>query len=283
MTIVYVDGKFLPWEEAVIPVDDLAVLRGYAVCDFMRTFEGRPFFLDDHIRRLFLSAEKINIALPWQINDIKTVVHQVLQKNPGMGEVNIRIVVTGGSSPDFFTPSGNPRLIVLLTQVPELPKWWYTTGIKTITHYEERSNPEAKVTDYTPAARALKKAKAAGAVDAIYISSDNLALEATTSNLFAVINDTLVTPDQGVLKGITRKAVMGIAQSVMRVKERPLPLEELYAADEVFITGTNKGVVPVVQIDDSIIGKGTPGPWTQKLLLALKGQSVPASLPTEQI
>jgi len=273
MAIVYVDGKFLPWEEAVIPVDDLAVLRGYAVCDFMRTFEGRPFFLDDHIRRLFLSAEKINISLPWDVDKIKAVVHKVLEKNPGMGEVNIRIVVTGGSSPDFFTPTGKPRLIVLVSPVPALPDWWYIKGIKTITHCEERSNPEAKVTDYTPAARAMKKAKAAGAVEALYISSGNLALEATTSNLFAVIQDTLVTPDQGVLKGITRKAVLGLARAVMPVKERPLPLDELYTANEVFITGTNKGVVPVVQIDSTVIGSGSPGPWTGKLILALKEQT----------
>ena len=150
--------------------------------------------------------------------------------------MNIRIVVTGGSSPDFFTPSGKPRLIVLVTKVPALPDCWYTKGIKTITHFEERSNPEAKVTDYTPAARAMKKVKAAGAIEALYISSDNLALEATTSNLFAVIKGVLVTPDQGVLKGITRKAVIRLARTMMPVQERPLPLEELFAADEAFIT-----------------------------------------------
>jgi branched-chain amino acid aminotransferase len=253
----------------MIPVDDLAVLRGYAVCDLMRTFDGRPVFLDDHIQRLFLSAEKINISMPWGAEKIKAIVHEVLEKNSAMGDVNIRILVTGGSSLDFFTPSGTPRLIVLVTQVPALPDWWYSKGIKTITHYEERSNPEAKVTDYTPAARAMKKAKAVNAVEAIYISADHLALEATTSNLFAVIKDTLVTPDQGVLKGITRKAVLGLARTMMPVAERPLPLNTLYAAEEVFITGTNKGVVPVVQIDDNVIGDGTPGPWTRSLIKAL--------------
>jgi branched-chain amino acid aminotransferase len=281
MRIVYVDGKFLPWEEAVIPVDDLAVLRGYAVCDVMRTFDGNPYFIDDHIRRLFLSAEKINIALPWSPGDIKAVVFKIIEKNrdsspggePGTGEVNIRTIVTGGSSPDFFTPSGKPRLIVMATPVPSLPAWWYERGVKVITHHEERSNPEAKVTDYTPAARAMKKAKAANAVDALYISSENLALEATTSNLFAVISGTLVTPDQGVLKGITRKAVISLATPLMPVAERPLPLDELLMADEVFITGTNKGVVPVVQIDETIIAKGVPGSWTRKLIQALKSHA----------
>lgn len=273
MRIVYVDGKFLPWEEAVIPVDDLAILRGYAVCDIMRTFEGRPYFIGDHIQRLFLSAEKINITLPWDKSFVRDIVFRVLDKNRGTGEVNIRIIVTGGSSPDFFTPSGPPRLIVMATPIPSLPAWWYDKGVKIITHSGERSNPEAKVTDYTPAALAMKKAKARGAVEAVYVNADNLALEATTSNLFAVINGTLVTADQGVLKGITRKAVLELAAPLMPVAEQPLPLPELLGAQEVFITGTNKGIVPVVQIDDTGIGKGSPGPWTRRLIQALKDHS----------
>jgi branched-chain amino acid aminotransferase len=269
MKIVYVDGKFLPWDKAVIPVDDLAVLRGYAVCDIMRTFRGTPYFLDEHIQRLMGSAEKIGITLPWQAPDIKKIVSKVLDKNPGLSEANIRIIITGGSSPDFFTPSQAPRLIVLVTDIPSLPEEWYTKGVKVITHYEERANPEAKVTDYVPAAMALQKAKKAGAMEAIYISSDNLAMEATTSNLFAFINNTLVTPATGVLKGITRKAVLSLAKDMFEVNERPLPLEELLTAQEVFITGTNKGVVPVVQIDETVVGDGRPGINTRALIGAL--------------
>jgi branched-chain amino acid aminotransferase len=273
MKIVYVDGKFLPWDKAVIPVDDLAVLRGYAVCDIMRTFRGTPYFLDEHIQRLMDSARKIGITLPWQAPDIKKIVSKVLDKNPGLSEVNIRIIITGGSSPDFFTPSQAPRLIVLVTDIPSLPEEWYTKGVKVITHYEERANPEAKVTDYVPAALALKKAKKTGAMEAIYISSDNLAMEATTSNLFAFIDNTLVTPATGVLKGITRRAVLGLAKDMFEVEERPLPLDELLTAREVFITGTNKGVVPVVQINETVIGDGTPGDNTKALIEALDGHA----------
>lgn len=269
MKIVYVDGKYLPWDRAMIPVDDLAILRGYAVCDIMRTFQGIPYFLDEHIDRLMASARKIGLTLPWSARNIKGVVTQVLKKNPGLGEANIRLLITGGSSPDFFTPSGSPRLIVLATDIPPLPEDWYTHGIKVITRYEERTMPEAKKTDYVPAAMALKKAKAQGAVEAVYINADGFALEATTSNLFAFIRGTLVTPALGVLKGITRKAVLSLAKAQFQVAERPIPLDELLAADEVFITGTNKGVVPVVQIDETTIGTGSPGKNTQKLKAAL--------------
>ncbi|HCY84969.1 MAG TPA: branched-chain amino acid aminotransferase, partial [Desulfobacteraceae bacterium] len=152
---------------------------------------------------------------------------------------------------------------------PPLPESWYTEGIKVITHHEERAMPEAKKTDYVPAAMAQKKAKAVGAVEAIYISADGYALEATTSNLFAFVRGSLVTPAQGVLKGITRKAVLALASDKFRVVERAIALEELLTAEEVFITGTNKGVVPVVQIDDTVIGTGKPGKKTLAVKEAL--------------
>ena len=269
MTIVYVNGEYLPWDQAMIPVDDLSILRGYAVCDIMRTFQGTPYFLDEHIDRLIMSARKIGITPTWSATDIKAVVTRVLEKNPGLDEANIRILITGGSSPDFFTPSDSPRLIVMATDIPPLPENWYSQGVKVITHYEERAMPEAKKTDYVPAALAQKKAKAVGAVEAIYISADRYALEATTSNLFAFIGETLVTPAEGVLKGITRKAVLALACDRFEVSERAIHLDELFAADEVFITGTNKGVVPVVQIDDTVIGTGRPGKKTLKLKAAL--------------
>ncbi len=271
MEIAYVDGQYLPRSQAQIPVDDLAVLRGYAAWDIMRTYNGRPYFLEAHVDRLFESAEKIGLDLPWTKDEICEVVRNVMNKNPKLGDANLRILATGGSSPDYFSPSDRPRLIVLPTEIPKLPEKWYTDGIKVVTHEAVRAIPDAKVTDYVQAALALKKARNAGAVDAIYISPDagKLALEATTSNLFAFIDATLVTPDTGILQGITRKTVIRLAQPHFTIAERSLPLTELLNAREVFITGTNKGVVPVVQIDDTIIGNGTPGPDTRILMNAL--------------
>ncbi len=269
MKIVYVDGKFIPLDQAVIPVDDLAVLRGYAAWDIMRTFRGRPYFLDEHIARLMTSAGKIGLDLPWTQEEIRAVILKVLKKNPGIEQANIRVLITGGSSPDYFTPTGRPRLIVLLTDLPELPREWYTKGVKVITHNEHRAIPDAKVTDYVQAALALKKARATGAVEAVYVSPENHALEGTTSNLFAFIDDVLVTPDTGVLKGITRKTILSLAREHFAVSEQPLPLPNLLRAREVFITATNKGVVPVIQVDEVTIGTGTPGPDTKILMTAL--------------
>jgi len=274
MKIYYVDGEFVPSDKAVIPVEDLAVIRGYGVCDIMRTYKGRPYFLDEHMDRLENSARKIGLSLPWTSVEIKEIVLATLSKNSGMDEANIRIVITGGSSPDFFSPNGNPRLIVMVTPIQKLPGSWYVKGIKVITHTQERAVPDAKVISYIPAALALKKAEKQNAVEAIYVNQKNEALECTTSNLFAFFNTTLVTPDQGILKGITRKLILSLGSRFFTIEERGLKLEELLQADEVFISGTNKGVVPVIQIDETIIANGKPGKKTQTIIQALDQHSM---------
>nr|NJM02503.1 branched-chain amino acid aminotransferase [Desulfobacula sp.] len=253
MKIYYVDGKFVPSDQAVIPVDDLAILRGYGVCDILRTYNGKPYFLEDHIHRLVNSAKEIGLSLPWQAKEITKIVLETLNRNQIADEANIRIVITGGSSPDFFYPQGNPRMIILITDLNKLPASWYEDGVKVITYPLERSLPDAKVISYIPAALALKKAKETDAVEAVYINRKMEALEGTTSNLFAFFGDILVTPGEGVLKGITRQAILALAQKIYKTEEGPIPLDHLLAADEVFISGTNKCIVPVIQIDKTKI------------------------------
>ena len=114
MNIYYVDGKFVPADQAVIPVDDLAIWRGIGVFDLLRTLSGRPLFLKEHVERLENSAREINLNLPWSQEQICRIVLDTLARNT-VDEANIRIIVTGGSSPDFMTPAGKPRLIVLVT------------------------------------------------------------------------------------------------------------------------------------------------------------------------
>ena len=269
MAIYYVDGQFVPADKAVIPVDVLALLRGIGVFDLLRTYDGKPYFLDAHIDRLETSAKKIGIALPWSHGDIAKIVTQTLAQND-IPEANIRIVVTGGSSTDFMTPSGKPRLLVLVSPVPRLPDHWYTKGVKIISWEVERPIPGAKSIDYISASLALKKASAEGAVEALYIDRNGLALECTTSNIFAFVDDKLVTPGRGILAGVTRKVVLSLAEGLFVTDIRDISRTELLAADEVFITGTSKGLVPVVQVDKRTIGNGRPGRRTQQLMAAMK-------------
>ena len=269
MPIYYVDGKFVPSEKAVIPVDDLALLRGIGVFDLLRTYNGKPYFLDAHIERLENSAQKIDLALPWGHDEIKDVVKATLAKND-IPEANIRIVVTGGSSTDFMTPAGPPRLLVLVSPVPKLPESWYTGGVKIISWEVERPIPGAKSIDYISASMALKKATAQGAIEALYIDRKGLALECTTANIFAFVKGKLTTPGRGILSGVTRKVVLELAEHLFPIDIRDISRNELVCADEVFITGTSKGLVPVVQVDEATIGDGRPGKKTRQLMEEMK-------------
>ena len=267
--IYYVDGNYVPADQAVIPVDDLAIVRGIGVFDLLRTYNGKPYFLKEHVQRLYHSAIEINLDLPWSQEEICRIVQETLDLNT-LDEANARIIVTGGSSSDYMTPKGKPRLLVLVTPLPKLPRWWHTKGVKVITIQEKRNFPGAKSIDYLPAAIALGKAQKEDAIEALYLDNEGRALEGTTSNLFVFINDNLVTPGSGILSGITRKVVLGISQAHFPVEIRDVYKDELLTAQEVFITGTNKGLVPVVRIDDVTIGNGRPGYRTLKIMALLE-------------
>ncbi|MBW2429872.1 MAG: aminotransferase class IV family protein, partial [Deltaproteobacteria bacterium] len=140
---------------------------------------------------------------------------------------------------------------------------------KIITFISERSIPCAKSIDYVAATIALKQAQKQGAIEAVYVDRKGHVLEGTTSNIFALIDGKLITPGTGILSGITRKAVLNLAVKKLSVDIRDLERDELSSADEVFITGTNKMIVPVVQVDHSPIGDGRPGQVTHTLMQAL--------------
>lgn len=276
MNTFYVDGKFVSADQAMIPVDDLAIVRGIGVFDLLRTYNGQPYFLNAHVSRLLNSAKEIDLRIPWSHKQICQVALETLARN-AVEEANIRIIITGGSSEDFITPAGRPRLLVLVTPLPRLPQWWYQKGIKVITVQSSRNMPGAKSIDYIPAAMALRKAKDQKAVEVIYLDNNSNALEGTTSNLFAFIDNTLTTPGRGILSGITRQVVMEIVQNHFTVEVRDLSLAELLKAQEVFITGTNKGLVPVVQIDQTTIGSGKPGQQTRKIMALLDAHTAQQS------
>ena len=264
--VYYVDGEFVPHTEATIPVSDLAVLRGYGVFDFMRTYGGVVFRLEDHLARLERSAALVGLPLPWSREELRRVVAETLARNPREGECYVRIVVTGGTSDDGITPSTHPRLVVCVDPVRLYPAWQHERGVAAITVRDERYLPEAKTINYIPAIVAVQKARAQGADEAIFVDPGGHALEATRSNLFAFFGDTLATPGAGILCGITRQAVLEVAASRFTVEVRAIPLRELLAADEVFITATTKEIMPVAKIDGTAIGGGSPGKRTREMM-----------------
>jgi branched-chain amino acid aminotransferase len=265
--VYYVDGKFVPAAEAAFPINDLGLLRGYGVFDFMRTYNGKVIFIQDHIQRLARSAREIGLEFPWPTAEIIRLVGETLQRNDAV-ESSVRILVTGGSSPDFITPQGTPRLAIMVAPLSRYPAAWYSEGAKVITVRHNRPIPGAKSIDYIRAILVLAEAREKSAIEAVYVDSQGWVREGTTSNIFAFFGGTLVTPGEGILSGITRQKVLGLAEGKYAVQVRELQRRELVAADEVFITSSNRLIVPIVQVDEDRIGAGKPGERTCTLMQA---------------
>jgi branched-chain amino acid aminotransferase len=260
----YISGQWIHPNEATISINDVAVLRGYSVFESLRTYDRRPFHLEEHLNRLYRSAEIIELAVPYSRNDIAAVVQEVIKRN-SYKHATIRILVTGGESEDGILPTGKPVLAVLITPLGERDMERFAKGYKVITTHLQRTSPEAKTTSYVAAVRALKEAARHNAADALFVNEQGHVLEGTRSNFFVFRGNTLVTPRNGVLMGVTRNVVLELAQGRFPVEERPILLDELPLVDEAFITSSSREITPVVQIDDLVIGSGKPEPRTYEL------------------
>lgn len=260
----YVNGRWVHPHEATISLNDVAVLRGYSAFESLRTYHRQPFHLEEHLNRLNRSAELIELAVPWSRTYITQLVYEIIERNT-YEHASIRLFVTGGETEDSILPIGTPTLAVLITPLGERNMERFAQGYKVITTLLQRSTPEAKTTSYLEAIRALKEAARHEAVDALFVNAQGHVLEATRSNFFVFRGDTLVTPRDGVLLGITRNVVLELARGLFTIEERPVLLTELPLVDEAFITSSSKEIMPVVQIDDLLIGDGTPGRRTYTL------------------
>jgi branched-chain amino acid aminotransferase len=260
----YIDGRWVHPREASISINDVAVLRGYSAFEALRTYNRRPFHLDEHLTRLYRSAELIELDIPWSRDQITAIVQEIIARN-AYKHASIRLLVTGGETEDSILPVGKPTLAVLISPLGERDMERFAQGYKLITTSLQRIAPEAKTTSYLAAIRALKEAKRRHAADALFVNEQGHVLEATRSNFFIFRGDTLVTPRAGVLIGITRNVVLELARGRFPIEERPILREELPQADEAFITSSSREIVPVVQIDDLVIGDGNPGQRTIEL------------------
>jgi branched-chain amino acid aminotransferase len=264
--LCYVNGTFVTEDQAKIHAADLGLVRGYAVFDYLRTYEGRPFHLKEHLLRLHYSAKEIGLALPKTLSEIQEIIEQLLKEN-GPGEFGIKILVTGGMSPDQLMPAEYSSLIVLMYPFTPYPENLYTNGIKAVTTPLLRSIPKSKTLQYTPAIIALKKGRLENALEALFLNSKNEILEATTSNFFAFKNGVLVTLDsEEILFGITREIVLRLAKPHFEIKTSAISYQEIGALEEAFITSSNKEILPLVHIDRYCIGEGQVGQKTRFLM-----------------
>jgi branched-chain amino acid aminotransferase len=274
MDIYYIDGQFVDEDKAVVSAKDIAILRGFGVFDSLITYNKRPFRLKEHVERLQNSARHIGLEIGPSNEEICRITEETIKLNPDHEESKIRIVYTGGISSDGVTPEGNGSLIVMVTPRRKLPDHWYTDGTKIITVDIERILPFAKSTNYLSAIYALGQARQQNAIESVYVDRHDRVLEGTTTNFFMFRDNKLITAGKGILPGITRSVILELADNKYEVEIRDIDKREIASAEEMFITASNKEVVPVVKVNDLTIGNGKPGPQTQRVMQLFRDYTI---------
>ena len=259
----YVNGEYT--QEAKISVLDLGLIRGYGVFDFLRTYGKQPFHLAAHLKRFRTSAQLLQLSVTQSDENIRAIIQELLLKN-SLPEAHIRLILTGGESSDNLLPEGKPNFLVLVRPITPYPPQLYLEGISIITFQSERFLPECKSLNYIPAILALLKAKEQKAIEALYMNSQREVLEGTTSNFFLFKRGVLITPQNGILPGITRDVVLKLTQNTFPIELRPVQMEELSEAEEVFLTASNKEIMPVVRINNATVGNGKVGKGTKEVM-----------------
>lgn len=266
--IYFLNGKFVTKSKASISLWDLGLLRGYGVFDFIVTYKGgKPFLLKKHLNRLAHSAKLIGLKIPWSLQELEKLVIETVSKNKNGKEKIIRVIITGGESIDGISLGTRPTLAIVVYDRKQYPTSYYKKGVKVITFEHNREFPRAKSLNYIQAVKAILLARSKNAIEAIYFSKNpDIVYEGTQSNLFLIKNRKIATSDGETLPGITRELVIKICKKLYPTKMREVEINELYNADEIFITASNKEVMPVVKVDSKIIGNGKPGPITRKVM-----------------
>ena len=276
---VYVDGKFCDEKDAKVSVFDHGLLYGDGIFEGIRAYHGRVFKLKEHIDRLFYSAKAILLDVPLSHAELMRAVVESCRAN-NLRDGYIRLIVTRGVGTLGLNPNRckNPSVIIIAGKIQLYPEEYYERGLEIVTVPTTRNltsavNPAIKSLNYLNNILAKIEANLCGCEEAVMLNAQGYVSECTGDNLFIIKQGHLLTPplSAGALYGITRGVVMEMAHdNGMKVTEPNLTRYDLFNADECFLTGTGAEIIPVVKIDGRIIGKGKPGPNTERLVSQYK-------------
>jgi len=272
---VYINGAFIPRDEAKVSISDGGWLHGAGLFETIRAEYGRVFRLRQHLDRLRNSAA--TILRPIERADLPAdeVFHELLERNE-LHTARLRLTVTAGSMLERPEPGGDvilPLSIALTaTDLGGYPDSMYEGGIHVAVcdYRQARSDPLAghKTTSYLPRLLGLRQAQRAQCPEALWFNVHNQLAEGSVSNVFLVKDGAIKTPpiDTPVLPGIARAAVIELAaEAGVSLEETPLTLEDLFGADEVFLTNVVMQVMPVIRVEKHDVGDGRVGPTARKL------------------
>ncbi len=278
MSLIYINGKFVPSEEAAISVFDHGLLYGDGVFEGIRAYQGRVFRLKEHVKRLFDSAQAILLCIPISQEEMGEIILETLRKN-NLKNAYIRPIVTRGIGDLGLDPNkcSIPTVIVMAVEWGAMYGNLYEVGLTAVTVTVRRNSPDSlppntKSLNYLNNVMAKIEANIKGGNEAIILDAQGRISEGSGDNIFAIKDGKIFTPYTiNNLKGITREAVIELARALgYNISERDLGLFDLYTADEVFVTGTAAEVAPVTKVDGRVIGSGKPGPITKDLMAAFR-------------
>ncbi|MDP2871080.1 MAG: branched-chain-amino-acid transaminase [Bacillota bacterium] len=285
---VYLDGTFVPAEQATVSVFDHGLLYGDGVFEGIRAYNGLVFRLDEHVARLYDSAKAIGLRIPLTQAEMGEIVCDTVRAN-GLRDAYIRLVVTRGPGDLGLDPlkCPAPSVICIADAIKLFPEELYDRGLRIITAATRRNVPEAlnpriKSLNYLNNILAKIEANQAGVLEALMLTHDGFVAEGTGDNLFFVKDGVVCTPaiSQGILHGITRACIIELARKRgIAVAEMTVARYDLFTADECFLTGTAAEVIPVVEIDSRVVGTGQPGPVTRALIADFRALVVSEGTP----
>ena len=269
--LVYVNGHFVPKEEASVSVFDHGFLYGDGIYETLRAYHGKLFLQSKHLDRLKHSADAISLKLPLSLDKIGEALHETLNVNK-LTEAYVRIHLSRGRGEIGLDPAlcHAPTMIIVAQPFKDYPVEFYENGVAVAVVATRRNHPLAispgiKSTNFLNNILAKIESLKTGAYEGIMLNWEGYVAEGTISNIFTVKQGVLYTPslDTGILEGVTRDLVLHLARKArITTKEVKLKPHDLTSADECFITNTTVEVLPVTRVDDKVIGSGKPGPVT---------------------
>ncbi len=271
---IWMNGEIVPPDEAKISVLDHGLLYGDGIFEGLRIYGAKIFRLPDHLHRFATSAKAIGLELPGGLDAVRQIVLETARAF-AESEGYLRLVATRGVGALGVDPTtcDNPTLFCIADRIHLYAPEKLARGLDMVTASLRRPaadavDPRVKSLNYLNNALAKLEAKQRGADEALLLNAAGMIAEAAVANVFVVRDGELLTPPatDGALEGITRETLMRLAASLgFTVLEKTIGRFDLFAADEVFLTGSGAGVVPVRSLDNRVIGDGTPGPVYEKL------------------
>ncbi len=273
---VWIDGQIIDGQEARIPVSDHGLLYGDGIFEGMRATSGRVFRLEQHLARMSYGARALHLQLPGAPALRKIVVDTLAEH--GDPDAYIRLIVTRGDGPLGVDPTTcpTPRVLCLVDRIKLFSEETRKQGLSLVTSSFRRPasdvlDPRIKSLNYLNNVLATGEARRQGADDALLLNAAGNIAEASVANLFVVREGRLLTPPttDGCLDGITRRSVLELAATLsIPAVERTLSRMDVFAADEVFVTGTGAGILRIASLDGEALGGSAIGPLTTRLIEA---------------